>query len=762
MRPVSESSGLADDRATSRGDVILMTDASAEGHTIAVALRERGYVVLDVPLMLLDARVIGESPRVVLLDIDQVGAIERAERLVELPGGASVELFLFGDPLRAAELGRSPTDESVFARPIDLDRLLEQVAAVAQPAPLHYAQRGTTPPPSYAPRRETAPPLARDSELPPVSDLPPLGDPFEARSILPGADEAFGVIGGQISAELDQILRAAEARVGASAPRHSSIPSPDQEGDLLLSAELLAPLDEPLDLEDEESGLEAPAAARRADAGTGVEVAHDRGTHAGTSPGGTSAGVAVETGAGRADEREDEPATELFDPSSDNLERLLLATEGPARMRGTGGPSAEGPSSRRGYAPARTPPTGIMDLGLHLRAAITESPTDGPPYSAGAGRSQPFAAYATHAPATSHAAASTSRRSQAVGATSIPEVFAEGEEARVVALAIAGRLRGSIALTTAGGTRRIVLSDGDIVTAASGHEDETLLSFLVGRGDIEPDVAHRLEGKLPPSGRHAGAALIANGYLGQDDLWPVLRGHAEWIIGRAVVGGPGTAEVEAEPPGRLKAEPNVFGGATGAEVFVETIRRVFPPEVALARLGGPAARVAAGPRSSLLAECALGADEDSAARAAPGHRVDELMALSPELPSVLYALAMLDVVELLRPLGAEPSAPHGGLDPLDEEAVRQRVRARMALVQEGDYFQLLGVPRTATSYEVRRAYLDLRRTFEPSRILTAANADLLDDVRVIVEVLDEAYEVLRDQRRKERYRRAIEAGPPGA
>jgi hypothetical protein len=38
--------------------------------------------------------------------------------------------------------------------------------------------------------------------------------------------------------------------------------------------------------------------------------------------------------------------------------------------------------------------------------------------------------------------------------------------------------------------------------------------------------------------------------------------------------------------------------------------------------------------------------------------------------------------------------------------------------------------------------------------------DLLDDVRLVIEVLDEAYEILREPHRRERYRRAIEAGPP--
>jgi DnaJ-class molecular chaperone len=37
--------------------------------------------------------------------------------------------------------------------------------------------------------------------------------------------------------------------------------------------------------------------------------------------------------------------------------------------------------------------------------------------------------------------------------------------------------------------------------------------------------------------------------------------------------------------------------------------------------------------------------------------------------------------------------------------------------------------------------------------------DLADDVRTIVLVLEEAYEILKDAARRERYRRAIETAP---
>jgi len=94
-----------------------------------------------------------------------------------------------------------------------------------------------------------------------------------------------------------------------------------------------------------------------------------------------------------------------------------------------------------------------------------------------------------------------------------------------------------------------------------------------------------------------------------------------------------------------------------------------------------------------------------------------------------------------------------------QSAIRARVRARLELVDEGDYFSVLGVTRDATGYEVRRAFMELRRTFEPARLLTPRLLDLTDDVRKIVIVLEEAYEILRDSARRERYRRAIDARP---
>jgi hypothetical protein len=311
------------------------------------------------------------------------------------------------------------------------------------------------------------------------------------------------------------------------------------------------------------------------------------------------------------------------------------------------------------------------------------------------------------------------------------------------------------------GIRRVVLREGDFVTAASGVHSESLVAFLASRGDLPEEVVRQAH-KLPQFGRRAGAALIAHGHLAQDDLWPVLRAHSEWIVGRIARIERGRAHAEEQVLNRLQDEPAVFGGATGAEVLVEVVRRVIAPEEALGHLGGATTMIGAGPAKSLLSECALPPMEADLVQQASKAPLAELTRTIPEASfvSAVYALVALGILSTEVPGSDDKAeAPHVEHDELDDAALRERIMTRKALVDEGDYFAVLGVSRNATGYDIRRAYTTLRHEFEPSRVLTAATADLGEAVTDIVEVLEEAYEILSDQRRRDRYRKAIEAVP---
>jgi hypothetical protein len=349
----------------------------------------------------------------------------------------------------------------------------------------------------------------------------------------------------------------------------------------------------------------------------------------------------------------------------------------------------------------------------------------------------------------------------------LPGALVRGAPALVMGRAVRQRFTGCLAFEVDQGLRRVVFKDGDVVISASAVHGESLVSFLAQRGDLASDTAAQIEHRIPAFGRHAGAALIARGLLEQNELWPVLRAHAEWVLSQLLLIERGAVQMERPVPERLAAEPAVFGGATGAEVLVEVIQRVVPPAQALAYLGNDGVIFARGPGSALLAECALSPHLLALVQRAEQVELSQLLHEAgdePMLPCVLYALSVLEV---LKPAAPEPRPtprparmrPAKVPDAIDDEALRAKIQARRALVDEGDYFALLGVPRAATGYDIRRSYVELRRQFDPGEMLRQSTLDLQDDLDTILEVLDEAYEILRDQQRRERYRRAIESTP---
>lgn len=566
------------------------------------------------------------------------------------------------------------------------------------------------------------------------------------------------------------LLGRAEARVrqGQQAPSSSSERlSPEAELDAILPPDLLAVLDEPLDLDDEDEGDEDGAL----------------GTHGGSDAGGSRPGRTGQIGTGTGSvyregsaspppppthAHESAPPSEVGPPSLDDDEAPVtppaIRTRNPPPLSfHTGLESLEGSRGETTAAPTAPPPgpseqppslTGINDFGAS--EADAQQATTKPPRP----EREPYASTPT--------AASSPPLPTATGFSipeprfDIPTVLGPGDSVRALARAVRARYTGAIAFEDNAGIRRVLFRDGDFVTAASGADNESLLMFLVQRGDLTNEAAAKLGRKLPQFGRHAGAALIAQGYLRQDELWNVLRAHAEWIVSRVASIERGAASIEREVPARLTTEPGVFGGATGAEVLIEIIRRVIPPEDAIKRLGGVGTRLVAGPSETLLAECALPDEENDWVRSAQSLPLGELLERTEnrDFATVLYALTELGVLRSSsappKPaIKTDPPAP----DPLDDAALRARIALRRALVDEGDYFALLGVSRDATSYDIKRAYTELRRELDPERVLSAKTADLREDLELVLEVLDEAYEILSDQVRRERYRRALEASP---
>ncbi len=788
---------------------VFVSDPSVEAERVGQKLRGVGYVVVDVPLTMLVARVAVQRPRIVLLDADSEGALDVIVRMRELPDADAIDILFFsrdGGAIASPEDALAHEGSGMFTRPLDLEAVVKKVDAltggVALPPPRRPSSRpppsmpspssraALPPAPPSAPLIADAPssqpssapasqqpglPSSQQSGVPssqpsslslppasmrapePISSRPPSPRPsaphLSVRPSMPvempmgfSVDSARRAQSSPLSSELERLLAEAELRAPNAHAYDAPVPTPEEEIEAVLPADLLEGLDEPLADEDDD-----------ASDGVGVGTGRATGARPTTSTHATGSGSTPRRTTGTRDEG-DSVVTPAPPKTHDGTHS---GTTGSSRVPTTGtAERAQKQSALDASAHFDAPPRSVSQP----PPTAYEPPTFSPPVDPPRGYSPPERER--------YRADSNEDRESLGDARHPPSPLAsvllgKGDAPRYLARAIATRLTGSLAIEAPEGIRRAIVREGDLVTVASTVEDESLLAFLGVRGELPRETVRRLAPKFPGFGRHAGAALVAHGYLRQEQLWPVLRAHAEWILGRALQTQTGNAFHEPEAPDRLRAEPGVFGGSTGAEVLVEVLRRVVPPNEALERMGGAASRLDVGERIALLSECALDARDLDLMAQSRGRAVSQLLEAAPDsdIATVVYALSVLGVISVLRAVGgadaAGPDANRAGDDAIDEEAIRARVGARLEVVNDGDYFQLLGVSHDATGYEIRRAFLELRSAFEPARLLTPQVADLAEDVKKIVAVLEEAYDILRDAPRRERYRRAIDAVPGG-
>ena len=266
---------------------LFVSDPSAEAERITGTLRARGYTVVDVPLSMLVARVAVQRPRVILLDADGDGALACVARMRELPDSDGIDVIFMGRAgaaLADAEDALAHEGSGFFARPVDVTALLRKIESLAgEPVPAHQPRPSSLPPsvsakPSLPPAsmRQEGPGIPRPpGSMPRLAPLPPS---------LPGlgADATKRGVQGHVSNELEQLLAEAEQRVGGQAAHESLFPSPDEELEAVLPADVLASLDEPIDDEElDEVGDQAMGAlSKGTTSGGSRQQTTGSGTHA--------------------------------------------------------------------------------------------------------------------------------------------------------------------------------------------------------------------------------------------------------------------------------------------------------------------------------------------------------------------------------------------------------------------------------------------------------------------------------------------------
>jgi len=297
---------------------------------------------------------------------------------------------------------------------------------------------------------------------------------------------------------------------------------------------------------------------------------------------------------------------------------------------------------------------------------------------------------------------------------------------------------------------------GVFAFAQSNAPRERLAEGLRGTGKLTPaalEEARRFPGVSPvDEARH----LIGAGWLKPDELGEVLVGHGRAVIAATFAWNRGDWVLHPD-------EPSPVGGAAARDIGLQRWVYAGVSECVEAAqlwswLGGSGvfARLRSNVAATQWSELTSAWGLDSARTRAwlpllscvdrpLGALVDDESIDEPRaFLALVYTLSLAGVLELTH------DAPIPAVV-VPEEIDRVRIDAQLRLVRGADYFEILGLPRSARRTEVLRAYRGLSAAFSDPSLDPAARFVRARELTELRTGLDEARDVLADDTLRNAY-----------
>jgi hypothetical protein len=127
--------------------------------------------------------------------------------------------------------------------------------------------------------------------------------------------------------------------------------------------------------------------------------------------------------------------------------------------------------------------------------------------------------------------------------------------------------------------------------------------------------------------------------------------------------------------------------------------------------------------------------------AAPAGRPPPLTGSFPAVPAVPPVLPV-----------ASKQAPRAPPQPLEGAAEEQaELERRYAVLDQLDYFEVMGLEPTASPSDIKRAFHHQSRTYHPDRFFQSSDVTMREQVHAVYKRVTEAYFVLRDDTRRKKY-----------
>ena len=327
---------------------------------------------------------------------------------------------------------------------------------------------------------------------------------------------------------------------------------------------------------------------------------------------------------------------------------------------------------------------------------------------------------------------------------------------------------GTLSLATASCTKKIYLSEGDVIFASSTYEDDRLGEMLLKAGKITVEQYDKsVEILKSTKDKRQGAILVELGYLTPKDLFWGVKYQVKEIIHSMFVIEEGDYEFcEGELPThevitlRMSVGNLIYAGVNKIVNWTR-IRNEMPHTDSVLKLSEDPL--------SLFQDIELTPQDKKILSLVDGKRtikeiIDSSWLGSFEALKVLYVLWSIGMIE--DQISAEEAAGEEGdattkdtvnlndiLTPLSEEdeILLKKVDEIYSDLGSMTMTELLEVEGRSDSETIKRNYYRLAKEFHPDRYFSSTDPSVKIKLTAIFDALTKAYNILKDDRKRDEY-----------
>jgi curved DNA-binding protein CbpA len=317
--------------------------------------------------------------------------------------------------------------------------------------------------------------------------------------------------------------------------------------------------------------------------------------------------------------------------------------------------------------------------------------------------------------------------------------------------------------------RKVYFRDGDVLFASSNLNDDRLGEFLLRKGKITQAQFEKSSEVVIKTGKKLGAVLFEMGALSSVDLVSQVKLQVREIILQVFSWRDGRYTFDDGPlplseiiPLHISTGDLIIAGIHDLDWKI--VRKALPPLTTIIRpVSDP---------SLLFQSANLDQDQRSVFSLIDGSKsIEQLCSLTGigdfntlKAVYVLLALRMTEPGEIKND-EEKKFAPAMAGEPVQPETVSTAASVTREMIQHTyesleiqNHYEILGIGRTATTQEIKKAYFHHAKLYHPDRHFDPGMNDMKEKLEALFARIHDAYETLSSKTKRDKYNLDLMSG----